>query len=61
MQLDTRYVFARNTFFLLEKQRTYLKKNPYFKAILCDEDFEISLLFANSALATVTFEVVKYV
>jgi hypothetical protein len=36
-------------------------KNTYCEAIVCEEDFEISLLIAKSALATITLEVVKYV
>jgi hypothetical protein len=62
MQPDTSYGFARNTFFLWDKQRTYWGGGyTYFKAILCDEDFVISLLIAKSTLAAITFEVVKYV
>ena len=36
-------------------------QSTYFKTIFCDENFEISLLIAKMALATITFEVVKYV
>jgi hypothetical protein len=36
-------------------------KNAYCKTILCVENFELSLLIAKSALATINFEIVKYV
>jgi len=42
-------------------KKPFCMKNTYCKAILCVENSEISLLIAKSVLATITFEVVKYV